>query len=92
MNYTKKDIRFLRTHFLSIKTWLKFRSDHWDITCSECNKPFEQSSHEKIALLTLNIKDQVIENTICQECAEKYISLGVQDEYVKMNPERNTKE
>ena len=89
LRYKKEDIRQMRSHFVTVKSWLPIRKGK-DSKCTECKSPYEAKLEEEITLIIC--ENKVGNEHICKDCTEKYKAIGVEDIYDTIWKEKEEKE
>ena len=76
MKFKKEEIIQLRKNFMDRLSWIKVETKKSDLKCPECKRLYSDIQDEKIALMIINGKSN---QHLCNDCADKYIELGVED-------------
>lgn len=88
MKFKPEQIKQLRKNFCSIKSWLQIRKKQSEIKCTECKRLYAEMEHEKFALMIVEGKPN---QHLCHDCADKYISMGIEDLDVKIKTTADAK-
>lgn len=89
MNFKKEEIKQLRKNFVDRLAWIKVKTKKSDLKCSECKKLYSEIKDEKIALMIVGGKTN---QHLCNDCADKYVELGVEDLDKKVQNKKQVKE
>jgi hypothetical protein len=76
MRFKVEQVKQLRKNMIFRDSWLKVRKKVSEQKCQECKRLYIDIPCDKLAMLIL---DGVDNQVICNECADKYIALGIED-------------
>ena len=76
MKFKKEEIKRLRKNFVDRLSWIKVKTKKSDLKCPQCKRLYSDIQDEKIALMIVEGKSN---QHLCNDCADKYIELGIED-------------
>jgi hypothetical protein len=88
MKFKPEQIKQLRKNFCSIKSWLSIRKKQAEIKCPECKRLYSDIPHDSLAFMIVEGKPN---QHLCNDCADKYIEMGVEDLDAKIKTMANVK-
>jgi len=89
MKFKKEEIKQLRKNFVDRLSWIKVKTKKSDLKCPECKRLYSDIQDEKIALMIVEGKSN---QHLCNDCADKYIALGIEDLDKKVKNKEKIKE